>query len=508
MILEHLDQVFPPASVTGQLLAFLRRWPPPVHLVGGCVRDLLLGRPTKDLDVVVPTGALRLARAAADALGGAYVPLDVERDTARALFADEAGPVQLDVAGWRGATLADDLRARDFTVNALAWELGSPDPRLMDVTGGLDDLAQRLIRLTAERALLDDPLRGLRGVRLAAELAPWGFRLEGETAQALRRHAPLLGQPSAERVRDELVRILSAESPDCWLRLMDGLGQLSVVLPEVAALHGVEQPPPHRWDVFEHTLAVVAHAAWQLRWLDGKAEPRTAQEAALAEALAARRADLRSHFSRRDGQVRTRGQMWLWAALAHDWGKPAARSVETSSAGAERVRFLGHEQVGAALVEEALRRLRFNDVEVRRAKLIVAQHMRPLSLAEAGTLARRAVYRFFRATRDAGVDVALLSLADLAGTYGPDLPEAIWRRQLEVVGGLVDAYFSREAALVHPEPLVRGADVMDALGIPSGPLVGRLLDEIAEAQAAGEVTTRQEALALAARLTAERQPEA
>lgn len=493
-----LAAAFPPHTMAGRILAFLQRWPSPVHLVGGCVRDALLGRPTKDLDVAVRTDALRLARAAADALGGAYVPLDPPRNTARAVFPDPAGPVQLDVAGWCGATLEEDLRGRDFTVNALALDIHAADAAPIDVVGGIADLEARLIRLTGEAALLEDPLRGLRGVRLAAELALWGFRLEEQTAQALRRHAALLAHSSAERVRDELVRILSADQPDRWLRCLDELGQLAIVLPEVVTLRGVGQPPPHRYDLLDHTLAVVGHVAWQARWLRGEASVTTWHEAALAEALAERQAALRRHFSRGESLVRTREQMWLWAALCHDWGKPATRTAE-----ADGLHFLGHERVGALLAEQRLRRLRFNEAEVRRVSLVVAHHMRPLHLAaEAASLTRRAVHRFFRSTGDAGVEVALLSLADLVGTYGPDLPETAWQRQLQVVARLLQAFYEEEGVVIAPPPLVRGHDLMEALGLPSGPLVGQLLEAIAEAQAAGEVATPEEALALAARLAA------
>jgi tRNA nucleotidyltransferase/poly(A) polymerase len=428
--------------------------------------------------------------------------LDVERDAGRALFTHADGStVHVDCAGWRADTLAGDLRLRDFTINALAIDLSQPHAEIVDVTGGLQDLARRLVRVASDRALPDDPLRGLRAVRLLAELAPWGFRLDGDTAQALRQYAALLAAPAAERVRDELVRILNSAHPDAWLRLMFELGQLRVVLPETAALAGVGQSAPHHWDVFEHTLAVMRHVAWQQRWLGGTVEPENWHEHAVEDALLPLRPALASHFEQGDGIVRNRGQMWPWAAMSHDWGKPATRSEEHLAGQAARVRFLGHERVSAELVTEALRRLRFNDAEVRRVAVIVAEHLRPAELATAANPpSRRAVYRFFRDAGDAGVDVALLSLADVWAIHGPDLQPALWAGQVATVRRLLQDFFLRRHEAVTPLPLLNGKDLMQAFDLPSGRLIGRLLAEIAEAQASGEVTTHEEAVALASRI--------
>lgn len=497
-----LHTLFLPGSSLAQALAYLRGQPQPVYLVGGCVRDMLLGRPTRDLDLTVQHGALDLTRRLADELHGAFVALDAARDTGRAIFVEADGStVYVDCAGWRGATLADDLRLRDFTINALAVEVAVQNGEIIDVTGGVADLQQRLVRMTGEQALVDDPLRGLRAVRLLAELAPWSFRLEGDTEQALRRHAGLLARSAPERVRDELVRILAADAPETWLRLLSELGQMDVVLPEMAALVSVSQSAPHRFGVFEHSLGVVQHVSWQLRWFNGQATAVYWHEQALADTLVDLRPALANHFAQGDGLVRTRGDMWLWAALCHDWGKPATRSVEQTPGQPARIRFLGHEQVSAELATAALRRLRFNEAEIRRASVIVAAHLRPLELAGSGqSPSRRAVYRFFRDTGDAGVDVALLSLADLWATYGPDLPDSEWSQQLAVVRQLLDNYYERRDDTIAPPPLVDGNDLMRSLDLPPGRLIGRLLAQIAEAQAVGEVTTPEQALELAARL--------
>jgi len=487
---------FPAASPLGRALAWLQARPGPVYLVGGTVRDLLLGRPTHDIDVALSAGAMALARELADDLGGAFYPLDAGRDTGRAVLASpERDAAHVDSAALRAGSLEADLRLRDFTIDALALDLTRPGASVIDVAGGLDDLDRRLVRLASDHALQDDPVRCLRAVRLAAELRPWGFRLEDITSEQVRENAPLLAQVSAERVRDELLRILAAAEPDRWLRSLAELDMLPVVLPEAEALRGLAQSPPHRWDVFEHTAEALSRIAWLQAWLAGRADLTGPAEEALDGALAPFRPALLAHFAQSESAGRDRGELLRWAALCHDWGKPLSRTEEAQPDGAIRQRFFGHEQASAELTEARLRQLRFSEAEVRRATLIVAQHMRPHHLVLAGKApSRRAVFRYFRATRDAGVDVALLSLADLWATQAPARAFERWQAHLALVARLLDDYFNRQET-VAPPPLIGGRDLLAHFDLRPGPLIGRLLAETVEAQAAGELHTRDEALA-------------
>lgn len=493
-------------TVAGQSLQIAQTLIDPVVLVGGFVRDLLLGRESRDLDLAAPVGGLVLARSLADLLGGAYVPLDTARDTGRAVLAGlDSQPFFVDVAAWRGPSLADDLGARDFTINALAAEVHGTTASLIDVTGGLIDLEARLLRTTSPQALVDDPLRSLRAVRLLAELSPWRFRLEHTTAQQIRQHAPLLARSATERVRDELARIVAAAEPARWLTMLSELDLLALVMPEVEALRGVEQSAPHIYDVLEHTLRTVDYSAWLAEWIAGRAEPASEVDGALCAALAPLRPALAQHLSESLGvSMGSRGQALRWAALSHDWGKPATRSVEAAlDGGPVRVRYLGHEDVSVDLAGAALRRLRFSEAETRWVTTIVAGHMRPHHLSAASALpGRRAVYRYYRDLGPAGVDTALLSLADLHAMAGPMLDLSTWQRQLDVAASLLDAYFNHPLEAVRPHPLIDGRDLMASLGLRPGQHIGQLLAAVAEAQAAGELHSRDDAVAYAGQIAA------
>ncbi len=221
-----------------------------VYLVGGAVRDWLLGRPLYDVDLVVPRGALALARTLANHLGAAFYPLDAERGFGRVVWESPRGRVFIDLAPYRGASLEEDLRARDFTINAMAVPLYG-ELRLIDPTGGLRDLREKVLRACSERSFEDDPLRVLRAVRLSALL---GFRIEPRTAKLMRRAAPLLPTVSAERTTAELFRILNLPRPTAPLKALAELGALAHVLPELDAARGVPHLPTPNEDLWLHSL--------------------------------------------------------------------------------------------------------------------------------------------------------------------------------------------------------------------------------------------------------------
>lgn len=474
-------------------------------LVGGYVRDRLLGRTTNDLDIVVTEGAIDLARALADDFGGVFFVLDRDRDVGRVILRKGGSkPVVVDVARLRAPSLSEDLRLRDFTVNAMALDIGpgTGDVCLFDPFGGRTDLDIRLLRVVTEGAFRDDPIRMLRGVRLSAELS---FRIDAATLSLMRAEAPLLVSTSAERVRDELWRIMGASGAWRHVRLLAATGLLQVVLPEFAALIGVGQSPPHYQDVFDHTRSVVAHleGIYAILWPRGahrRPEAEDGDTTAIAEdgrwvelenALQPFLADLRSHLCLPLASDRLRRDALLWAALAHDWGKPAMRTIDPDG----RTRFFAHDRWGALLVRTRAQALRFSADEVTYLYRVAAHHMRPGLLAHDFPPSRRAIYRFFRDTQGTGPDCVLLSLADHMATRALDPDPVPWERRFATSQLLLNAYFRERQAQVEPVPLLDGRQIMAQFGLAPGPRVGQLLEDLREAQAAGEVRSADDAIA-------------
>jgi putative nucleotidyltransferase with HDIG domain len=456
----------------------------PVYLVGGAVRDAVMGRISHDLDFAVPHDAIQTAFRVGNALGVPAYVLDKVRDTGRVMFAETT----LDFARFRGADLTADLQDRDFTINAIALPAAAQtSSSLMDPTGGLADIAARQIRLTHETALQDDPIRALRAVRQSLS---FDFALAEETAVAITNAAPLLHTTSNERIRDEVLKLLATAVPHKALAHMQELGLLAEVLPEMAALADVAQSPPHHERVLAHTVSV-------LRWLaevetavfHGTTDPILAPIEAKLSDYAPQLHELwgRLVYGGVDGR-----SLLYWGALLHDVGKGETQAMDENG----RIRFFGHDKVGAAIAGRRLRRLALSNEAITHVKGIVAGHMRPLLLTEAqgARPSRRAVYRFYREIKSAGLDVCLLALADHLATYDGLGDEAQWQQLTSLVAALLEHYFTRHEESVAPPLLLDGRQLIDALHLSPGPEIGRLLRLLEEAQAAGEVNSVDEAL--------------
>jgi tRNA nucleotidyltransferase/poly(A) polymerase len=479
-----LSQLHEPRNdLLKRIIEFLRSEGTLCYLTGGYVRDMLLGQPAKDVDFVVAGAAIPLARRLANATGGAFYVLDDETDAARIVYRAPSERI-VDLAAMRGPDILADLRVRDFSINAMAVGLGDygrPQPRIFDPCDGQSDLKARILQATTEHAFQADPVRLLRALRFVSTL---NLHIEPRTESWIRRDASLITRPSAERIRQELALIVAAPGAADHLRRMDELELMPHVLPELHALKAVAQSPPHIHDVYEHTLVTVAEAERLAAFPDAQLGPDE------KEFLSPFDADLAAHFRQVVSERRKRSTLLKFAAMLHDVGKPDTRGVGANG----RIRASGHERAGARTAQKVLRRLRFSTQEIRLVGAIVQHHMRPGWLLKEPSVTRGAIYRFFRDTGDAGIDVMVLALADQLATRGDTLTRGHWRDYLGLACRILDNYFRRPLEVVAPPQLVSGKDVMSLLGLAPGPQVGELLEVVREAQAEGMVRTREEAL--------------
>ncbi len=470
---------------------------PDIFLVGGAVRDTLLGRNTRDLDFVMPKDVRPTARRVAAALKASFYMLDEARNTARIIYRRTVPePIVIDFAALRADDLEGDLRDRDFTINAMALRLqGNSD--LIDPLGGSADLRAGVLRACSPTAFADDPLRLLRGVRLALELQ---FRIHPQTYRLMQRAVPLLARLTAERQRDELFKMLSNPRPGSAIRLLDRLGAIATLLPELAATKSVEQPEPHRLDVWQHTLFTLDELEKLYEALVGKTDDELTANPVLGMAaahLAKFRLHFQKHFARALNPHRSPRSLLFMAALYHDVGKPLSKTIAESG----EIHFYRHEKASAEATLRRARALELSRIEANHIAAIIRHHMRLHWLVADGKPAsRRAIYRFFRAAGEAGIEVCLLSLADTLATYRHQLPQDHWQAQLEFCAALLHAWWEKPLESVKPTPLLSGDDLQTELALSPGPQLGRLLAALLEAQAAGEITTRAEALEYARRM--------
>ena len=468
-----------------------------IYLVGGAVRDLLISRISPDLDFAVPSNGIVLARKVANALHADFVPLDDERDTGRVIAINEDGSrIFLDFAVYRGANLEEDLRARDFTINAIAYNLR--DGTIIDLLEGGNDLRQKLIRACSPTALSDDPVRILRAIRQASA---FGFRIEKNTRELMKQATGQLDRISPERLRDEVFKILKGSKPDASIRALEMLGVLSYIMPELLSMKGVEQSEPHMYEVWTHTLAVLDYLDQIISSLRVGYDAEKTNDmftGLLTLRLGRYRQQIAAHFAKPLNVDRSLRSLLFFAALYHDVSKPETKTVEESG----RTRFFDHDMQGAKIAADRARAFNLSNDEIDRLQIIIKNHMRMHSFADrvlndGQPPSRKAIYRFFRDSGEAGVDLVLLGLADVRATRVHALTIEVWNAYLDVARILLESYWERPQEIIAPPRLIDGNELMKELGLKPGPAVGQILESIRENQAAGKIEDREQALAFA-----------
>jgi putative nucleotidyltransferase with HDIG domain len=456
-----------PLDTVREVLGDQRAW-----VVGGAVRDELLGRPLDDLDLALDGDVGAAAKALRRRTGGAAFPLSEAFGGWRVVGPGHAWHV--DVLPLLHGDLAADLAARDFTINAMARPAAGGD--LVDPHGGAADLAARRLRMVGAGALAADPLRTVRAVRLATELE---LTIEPATLEVVRAQAHGVTAVAPERTFGELKRIVGTRRPGDAMRQLEDAGVTAHVLPELLELRGVEQNVFHHLDVYDHTLEVLdAVADLQADPAAGLGDEGPAAGAALAEPLA----DELSRW----GAMR-------FAALLHDIAKPATRGELADG----RVTFIGHDEVGARMARAILGRWRASGRLADQVAVLTEHHLRLGFLVHERPLTRRSVFRYLTATAPRTVDVTVFTVADRLATRGRNAGEAI-----DAHLALARAMLAEARAFTPRPPLVRGDQLARALGLRPGPRLGALLRRLEEDRFAGELATPEDALARARELLA------
>ncbi len=459
-------------------------------VVGGSVRDMLLGVPTADADLVVDAPNVpQLGRQFADEIGGAFYQLDQDRNYVRVLSAaDGAGDrARLDITPLGERDIASELERRDFTVNAMAQTLDNwhTTDDLIDPLNGCADLRERVLRAVKPTIYIDDGIRLMRLARLAGQL---GFAVDEETAALAKRDAAHIADVSSDRLRDEFCKVLGLSDAKSALRLLDDIGVLSRILPELDATRGVTQPIEHYWDVFDHLVETVG---FMDGLLDG--DRRTTDPMLSQMPWSEHAAD---YFAEEVSGGVDRAMLTKLACLLHDIAKPQTKTVEESG----KTRFLGHPEQGADVTEAVMERLHFSRRANAYVTLVVRQHLRPMQLSNnLETPTRRALYRFKRDLGDAAIGALWLSMADFLAAKGPMLDPNEWRRRVSHCSLVMESILAEPAEDMAAPQLVNGHMLMKALGVGPGPQLGQILEAVREALAADEVSTHEEALEFARR---------
>jgi len=442
-----------------------------VYVVGGYLRDRLLGREPVDLDLLVEGSASGFLHALSRR--AAFDPVTFSRHepiTHRVAMDDWL----IDVMACPPGGLVEELERRDFTINALAAPLAaSAATRLgptIDLVGGLADLKAARIRHIHARGLDEDPVRLLRAIRLAVVLE--GFTLDDSLKSEIRSRAAGIAAAPVERVLAEMEVMLASPRAGVALRLMEEMDLLFQILPELRPLAGLRQNRWHRYDALEHTL-------------------RCVQEADVLQAgYPALMIDTRLGVE--DAEV------LKWAALYHDAGK--AGTARTGEDG--EVHFYGHETLSAEIAAHALLRLRVSGRKLDRVHKLVESHLRLTLLAE-GEASEKALRRIVHQLKYDTPLLCLLALADRRAGGGERFDERLARLE-RLAARLMGVFISEGEAVISPSPLLSGHEVMEILGLRPGPRVGSVMKWLTRLQVEERLTQRDEAVELLRSLPASR----
>lgn len=449
-----------------------------IFLVGGCVRDFLLGSEMlRDFDFVLGNLPFKLAQELADKLQGSMIVLSEEFGQYRVVFHRLDRILTIDFSKYKGSCIEEDLRKRDFTINSLAIDLSTlfkkEELKIVDPVGGINDLQSRILKLSSKEALNEDPLRILRGIRIACE---YQFYIDPSLSRDICDKRELLAKVASERIKSELIRIFEAQGIADSLILMDNLGILSILIPEVNTYHGFEQGERHREDLWTHSIKTAQRVEELLKSL----EKQWPEYGALFQ----------KHFSEWMGGEIKRSTLLKLAGFLHDIGKPGTRSIDNKG----RIKFYGHDNLGAKIILDVSKRFRFGYKTQKYLETVISNHMRIINLANTSSiLTQRAKYRFCRDLGDNLLDLCLLTLADVESTdYLINFSEE-FKKLRDNCDNLIKYYFN-DYTKIPEKPLLSGNDIMKIFGIPEGKQIGVLIKLVKEAEVQGLIHTREDAI--------------
>ncbi|HYQ48162.1 MAG TPA: HD domain-containing protein, partial [Thermodesulfovibrionales bacterium] len=432
-----------------------------------------LGHTPKDLDLVCRK-ARETAADIARHTNASLVPMEKKPDEPCYRLVDRTSPGRyIDLAEMRGRDIAEDLGNRDFTINAMAIEIqnGWSAGRLIDPLRGAEDIRDKKVRMASGRAMIADPLRILRAVRHAAQL---DFSIDERTLAEMHAGARLLISVSAERVLTELLLILETGRAAAWFKVMDDIGILPVLFPEIVPMKSCGQNGYHHRDVWGHSLLVMETVEQIL-------------------------SDLSAYFGQSSREIAGslasgRTPLLKLAAMFHDIGKPMTKGLRRDN----RITFYGHDRVGADIAQHIARRLRMPNRSADFMVRIVREHLKPLMLSRSGEREISRM-RWFRRLGDDAVWVLILGMADIMSSLGPDSGLEYRKSVITWIQGSARSYFTDLKQKIGAPLLVTGNDLI-TMGMEPGVALGNLLCKLRLAQDIGRVASREDALCMAREL--------
>lgn len=436
-----------------------------IYVVGGTVRDFLMGKISYDRDlIVVDEDAKSFSQKVAEFLDGVFIPLDEENKIYRIVLKDKKN--FLDITNPIGGNLEEDIMRRDITINAVAVNIKTGEiPSFCEF--GIQDIQNKIIREIKEENFTNDPLRMLRIYRFYANL---GFEISPELLNITKKHASLINKPAKERIEYELMKLFDGEFAAQALLKMDESEILEIIFPFVKELKQVPPNLHHHLDLFNHSIETVNQVQKFY-----EISPKEVQE----------------HLKKVDFGGFSRLAHLKLAALMHDIGKFSTWTIEPDTG---RHRFIKHEDVGAKLAIPILKKMCFSNKQIDYISYIIKKHMYPTAVVSAPELNDKVMMRYVRKSADNAIDTIIIAKADRVSAQGPEITKELVVENITLLDKLLQFYLNTKETLTPLPKLLDGREVMSILNINPSPILGKILNELHEAQISGNILTKDDAV--------------
>ena len=435
-----------------------------VYLVGGSVRDILQNKELTDRDLIVTdTDAKNFAMKVSEFFDGTFVPLDEENKIYRVVLNDKIN--YLDITNPVENSLEKDIFRRDLTINAICVNIKTGE--IIDYTNGLNDFENKIINEISEKNFTDDPLRLLRIFRFHSAL---GFKISDSAKEIAKKHAKLLTKPAKERIEYELMKLFYGEYAHSALLEMDECGILEIIFPFVKELKQVPPNAHHHLDLFHHSIETVK----QIQKLYDESN----------EAV-------KEHLDKIDFGGFSRLAHLKLAGFMHDIGKFSCWFIEKKTG---RHRFYKHEEAGAQMCPEILKKLAFSNKQIKYVKTLIKNHMYATMVVCSPELTDKIMMRFVRKADQDAIDMIIIAKADRLSALGPEITKEIVNENLTMLTKLQDFYIESQKTIEPLPKLIDGNEIMSLIKIKPSAQLGKILNDLHEAQLNGEINTKEEAI--------------
>ena len=451
------------------------------YLVGGAIRDLMLGKTTTDRDITIK-GAEEFAKKLAVDFCGTFIVLDSENKIYRVVLEDKIN--FFDISELQGETIEEDLKRRDFTINAIAYDLKAD--KIIDTTGGEEDLKNKVLRHIDDKNFEEDPLRILRAFRFTATT---GFSMTPDLEAAIKKYLPLALNPAPERIHYELMKLFGGDYTSKVLLKMDEFELLDKIFPCVIEMKKVTPNTHHHLDLFHHVIETVRQI--EIQYANAPEE-------------------IKEHLVRVDFGGFPRINHLKLAGFLHDIGKFSTWTLEGGKDGCNkyeclhnkpectscsaRHRFIKHDDVGSKMVIPLLRNLKFSKKQIEYISSMIKKHIYPSSVIIAPELNEKVKMRYIRKMGDDVIDNIVLARSDRLSARGIDVTEEMIKNNLDGLETLLNFYLEKRETLEPLPKLLDGNEIMQILNIKPSPLLGEIVNALKEAQLNGDIITKEDAV--------------